>query len=86
MLFKHIKAPYTITTPVHLALSITETISTPLEYAAPAAKFVHRLLNHSHQQSLPSQAHLLLGEEMGLRSSVLPRNKSVTGDEDIKVI
>ncbi len=35
---------YTSATPVYWALSVPETLSTPLEYAAPATKLAHRVL------------------------------------------
>ncbi len=68
MLQKHcIKANYTITTPVHWSLIIPETISTPLEYAEPAAKWVHRLviiyINKLYPLQIHTDTHLLLGDE-----------------------
>ncbi len=60
----HIAYSTCITTPVHWNLNAPKTISTPLEYAAPAAKVVHRLLIIHINNLYPlAGTHLLLGDE-----------------------
>lgn len=44
-----------LTTTVHWAKSNPETVSTPLEHAAPTATWAHRFANRLHQQSLPTK-------------------------------
>ena len=61
---------------IHWSWNIPETISTPLEYAAPATQRVDRLLKHSHLQSLPTSSSWAMRSKLG----VLPKDSSgVTG-------